>query len=82
MRIGVLVGRREDGGFDYLGTPGQIDALDQLQRDITDAGGEYKGARYVKTWRTDASSPPCKSKKCGPQTAAPSKAKPKTKPKK
>ena len=37
-RIGVLVGKDGKGGFDYLGKPGSVDELDQLQRKVTDAG--------------------------------------------
>ena len=70
MRIGALIGRDEHGGFHYLGDPGQIDALDKLQRSINDAGGLHDGVRYVKTWLDDVASRPLKAKKCGNQSSS------------
>jgi len=74
MRIGALVGKTEKGTFEYIGAPGDIDALDELQRKITDAGGKVRGAggkdgaskgsQYVKTWLADVSQKPLKAKKC------------------
>lgn len=68
MRIGVLIGKTDKGGFDYIGNPGDVDALDKAQRAIVNAGGkvgEGKTAKhYVKTWLADASQHPLKAKKC------------------
>ena len=70
MRIGVLVGKKADGSFEYLGTPGEITVLDGLQRQ------ESLKGNYVKTWLADASQHPLKAKKC---IGAPAKAKAKPK---
>ena len=68
MRIGVLVGQTEKGDFEYLGKPGEIDDLDNMQRGLVDAGGVVKQGkgekRYVKTWLVDATRNPLKAKKC------------------
>jgi len=69
MRVGVLVGRRADGGYEILGEPGSISELDALQRKVVDDGGVItKGKQKVKldnTWLADVTRNPLKAKKCG-----------------
>ena len=48
MKIGVLVGKKQDGTFEYVGVPGNVDALKTKQRELTESGP------YVKTWLSDA----------------------------
>ena len=68
MRIGILVGKLEDGTLEYLGKPGDVDALDKIQRALVNAKGVVevgkKVKRYVKTWLADAALDPLKAKKC------------------
>ena len=68
MRIGVLVGKKEDGSFEVIGEPGSIDELDKLQRE------ETAQSNYVKTWLADVSQNPLKAKKCAAATPAKKKA--------
>lgn len=39
MRLGSLVAVFDGGEAAYIGEPGEIDALDSIMREITDAGG-------------------------------------------
>ena len=64
MRIGVLVGKDNKGGCHYIGKPGEITDLDEIQRKITDAGGKHGKIQLVKTWLADATVNPLKAKKC------------------
>ena len=71
MRIGVMVGKKHDGSFDYIGKPGDVSALIEIQAKETLLGN------YVKTWIGDISSGPLKAKKCTgePQVKVSKKAK-------
>tara|TARA_R100001244_G_scaffold124969_1_gene94908 strand:+ start:249 stop:467 length:219 start_codon:yes stop_codon:yes gene_type:complete len=68
MRIGVMVGKKHDGSFEYIGKPGDVAALIETQSKETLLGN------YVKTWIGDISSGPLKAKKCvGASKVKPSK---------
>ena len=71
MRIGVMVGKKQDGSFEYIGKPGDVSALIDIQ------AKEVLLGNYVKTWIGDISSGPLKAKKCigAPVVKAPKKAK-------
>ena len=68
MRIGTLVGKTDKGGFEYIGQPGEISALDANMAEIITAGGSVKDGkketRFVKLWLSDASRLPLKAKNC------------------
>jgi hypothetical protein len=62
MRIGVMVGKKHDGSYEYIGKPGDITALIDIQSKESLLGN------YVKTWIGDISSAPLKAKKCVGET--------------
>ena len=69
MRIGVMVGKRPDGSLEYIGQPGDVAALIEIQKVETLKGN------FVKTWIGDISANPLKAKKCVGKPDAPKKAK-------
>ena len=71
MKIGVLVGQNDRGGYEYLGVPGDVTALKKLQAEIIAAGGNLVTGsgngkakkHYVKTWVANAASNPIRARK-------------------
>jgi len=74
MKIGVLVGKDADGNYyvkdekGWVNVTVSIDALDEAQREVTDAGGVVKvgkkAVNLVRTWLDNVAAKPLKSKKC------------------
>ena len=65
MRIGAMVGEKADGSFEYIGKPGDVQALIDIQAVETLKGN------YIKTWIVDVKVRPLKAKKCVGEPDAP-----------
>ncbi len=65
MKIGVMVGKKPNGSYEYVGQPGDVEPLIAAQRD------ETSKKNYVKTWVGNIASRPLKAKKCAGVSVSP-----------